>query len=358
MANEYKFEGWMGLDAESAKGKLVWQDFEPKTWEETDVDIKVTHCGICATDLHTLRSGHGPSPYPICVGHEIVGKAVRVGKDVKKDIKVGDRVGVGAMNSSCLKPECEECSTGIEHHCPHMVVTYGSNYPDGSRSQGGYANYHRSPSHFVFKIPVELRSEEAAPMLCGGITMYAPLVDNDCRGKKVGIVGVGGLGHFGILFAKALGARRVVGISRKGDKRKDVLNMGADEYIATDEDEAWSKHHARSLDLIVCTVNSNKMPLTDYLGLLRVYGTFIQVGAPEDVLPELHAGALIGKGIKIGGSMIGSPTQIDEMLQLAADMKIKAWVQTVAMRDVNKAIVDQDAGKARYRYTLVNESNL
>ncbi|KAK3726140.1 hypothetical protein LTR37_000288 [Vermiconidia calcicola] len=134
--------------------------------------------------------------------------------------------------------------------------------------------------------------------------------------------------------------------------------MGADVYIATDEDEAWPKQHARSLDLIVCTVNSHKMPLTEYLGLLRVYGTFIQVGAPEDVLPELDAGALIGKGIKIGGSMIGSPTQIEDMLQLAAGKKIKAWIQTVAMRDANRAIVDQDAGKARYRYTLVNESNL
>ena len=126
------------------------------------------------------------------MGHEIVGKAIRVGKKTKPGIQVGDRVGVGAMSSSCLRAECEECSSGLEHYCSQIVVTYGGRYPDGSQSQGGYANYHRSPSHFVFKIPDGLPSEEAAPFLCAGITMYSPLKNNGCGpGKKVGIVGVG-----------------------------------------------------------------------------------------------------------------------------------------------------------------------
>lgn len=177
----------------------------------------------------------------VCVGHEIVGKAVRVGSRAKTGIKVGDRVGVGAQSASCLKPDCEECSSGLEQHCARQVSTYGSKYPSGAISQGGYGNYHRCPSHFVFKIPDGLPSAEAAPMLCGGITVYSPLKNFGCGpGKRVGIVGVGGLGHFGIIFAKALGADRVVGISRKSDKRRDALQMGADLYIATDDDKGES----------------------------------------------------------------------------------------------------------------------
>ncbi|EGP90904.1 uncharacterized protein MYCGRDRAFT_31826 [Zymoseptoria tritici IPO323] len=352
---DYKFEGWMGLDKESAQGKMVWQGFQPKPFEDADVDIEIECCGICGSDIHTLRSGWGATPYPVCVGHEIVGKAVRVGSKAEKGIKVGDRVGVGAQNSSCLKPDCEECSSGLEQHCTKSVNTFADKYPDGSMSYGGYANYHRCPSHFVFKIPDSISSSDAAPMLCGGITVYSPLKNNNCGpGKKVGIVGVGGLGHFGVLFAKALGADRVVGISRRGDKREDVLKMGADQYIATEEDKDWHKKNARSLDLIVCTVSSPKMPLMRYLQLLKVKGTFIMVGAPEDKLPDMTAFAFIAKGVKFGGSMIGSPAQIEEMLQLAADKQIKPWINKYPMKDANKAIVDMEEGKARYRISLCN----
>ncbi|KAF7191093.1 NADP-dependent alcohol dehydrogenase 6 [Pseudocercospora fuligena] len=356
---DYSFEGWMGLDKSSAEGKMVWQKFpNPKNWEETDIDIEVTHCGICGSDLHTLRSGWGPTPYPVCVGHEIVGKAVRVGSKAEKGIKVGDRVGVGAQNSACLKPDCEECSAGLEPYCQHGVNTFADKYPDGSESYGGYSDYHRCPSHFVVKIPDALPSEEAAPMLCGGVTVYSPLKKGGCGpGKKVGIVGVGGLGHFGILFAKALGADKVVGISRRNNKREDVLKLGADEYIATEDDKDWSKKHSRTLDLIICTVSSPNMPLSQYFRLLRTKGEFIQVGAPEDKLPVMNAFAFIGKGIKFGGSAIGSPAEIDEMLKLAADHKIKPWINKYPMKDANKAIVDFEEGKARYRITLVNEKN-
>lgn len=173
--------------------------------------------------------------------------------------------------------------------------------------------------------------------------------------SQVGIIGVGGLGHFGVLFAKALGASRVVGISRHTDKRSDVLSMGADEYIATSDEPDWNKTHARSLDLIICTVSSPSMPLMKYLQLLRVKGTFIQVGAPEDKLPDMNAFAFIAKGVKFGGSMIGAPHEIEEMLKLAAEKGIKPWIQSVPMKEANRAVVDMDAGKARYRITLVNE---
>lgn len=360
MSTDYKFQGWLAHAPEDADGEMKWGEFEPKKWTENDVDLKITHCGICGSDLHVLRSGWGETPYPCCVGHEIVGTAVRVGKNVKH-VKLGDRVGVGAQGRSCLQSDCPECSAGLENHCARARVdTYGSVYPDGEgKSYGGYADYNRTNGRFVFKIPDSLPSELAAPMLCAGITVYSPLKNNGCGpGKTVGIVGIGGLGHFGILFAKALGADRVVGISRKSAKRDEVLELGADQYIATDDDERWAKKNARTLDLIVSTVSSEKMPLTDYLSLLKVGGTYIQVGAPDGGnLPPVNAFALIFSGIKIGGSLIGAPGQIQEMLQFAADNKIKPWVQTRPLTEANKAIVDMEAGKARYRYVLVNEKH-
>lgn len=291
------------------------------------------------------------------VGHEIIGKAVKVGKNVKH-IKEGSRVGVGAQARSCLQKTCLDCSANEEPHCVNENInTYGSVYPkDEGKSYGGYATHNRTNGHFVLNIPDGLDSADAAPMLCGGITVYSPLKQGGCgKGKTVGIVGVGGLGHFGVLFAKALGADKVVGISRKADKRDDVLKLGADEYIATDEDKDWAKHHKRTLDLIVCTVSSEKMPLNDYLGLLKTKGTFFQVGAPDNgSLPNINAFTLIANGIKLGGSAIGSPAEIAEMLQLAADKKVKPWIQKRSMKDANQAIVDMADGKARYRYVLEN----
>ena len=185
------------------------------------------------------------------------------------------------------------------------------------------------PSHFVLKIPDAIKSEDAAPMLCGGITVYSPLKNNGCGpGKIVGIVGVGGLGHFGLLYAKvrvplaaftfnladidkALGADKVVAISRSSTKKADAEKMGADQFIATGEDKDWASHNAMTIDLLVSTVSSGDMPLQEYLQLLRVKGTFIQVGAPEDPMPAFNAFALIAKGVKVGGSAIGPPAQIE-----------------------------------------------
>ncbi|KAI9735423.1 MAG: hypothetical protein M1818_006429 [Claussenomyces sp. TS43310] len=353
MATDYKFEGWMGLDKSSAEGKMVWQEFTPKPWSESDVDIQVTHCGICGSDLHTLRSGWGATAYPCCVGHEVVGKAVRVGSEVKH-IKVGDRCGVGAQSSACLRPDCEACANGKSNYCPNNVGTYNSHYPDGSKSYGGYSTYSRVPGPFVIPIPDEISSAEAAPMLCGGVTTYTPLVNNGAGpGKKVGIIGIGGLGHFGVLWAKALDCDKVVAISRSHSKEADALKMGADEYIATD-DKDWATKNASSLDLIISTISSPKMPLQEFLGLLRTDGQFIQVGAPEDVLPAFNVFTLITKAAKIGGSMIGTPSQIKDMLALAVKKNIHPYIEERPMKEANKAIVDMEDGKARYRYVLVN----
>ncbi|MCJ1350312.1 MAG: hypothetical protein MMC33_000293 [Icmadophila ericetorum] len=354
---DYKFQGWLGLDPKAVEGNLRFQEYEPKPWSETDIDIRVECCGICGSDIHTLRSGWKPTDYPVCVGHEIVGIAVKVGSKAEGGIKVGDRVGVGAQSSSCLKPDCEECSSDNEQYCGHMVSTYDSKYPDGSKSYGGYSDYARVPSHFVIKIPDAIPPEEAAPMLCGGVTLFSPLKRNGCGpGKKVGIVGLGGLGHFGVLFAKALGADEVVVISRTNSKKGDAMNMGATGFIATEE-KGWEKKNGKSLDLIVSTVSSPDMPLSKYLQLLRIHGQFIQVGAPEDKIPGFNAFSFISKGVKFGGSCIGSPAEIQEMLDLAAKKGIHPWINKRPLRDVNKAVPDMVDGKARYRYVLVNESH-
>lgn len=286
-AGDYKFEGWAAHDPASIEGSMKWQEIQPKGWEETDVDIKVTHCGMCGSDLHFLSNGwvrqdslsvsfisttsasqihtnihpQGATTYPLTVGHEIVGVAVRVGSEVKNGIKVGDRVGVGAQGDSCLGRfgDCHDCEIGEENYCERIVWTYNVPHYNGDRNTGGYATYHRSPSHFVVKIPDALESSQAAPMLCGGVTVFRPLKVHGVKaGMSVGIVGVGGLGHYGVLFAKAMGAR-VVGISRREEKRAEVMGLGADDYIATADEKDWASKHARSLDLIISTVASSKV---------------------------------------------------------------------------------------------------
>ncbi|PGH11198.1 hypothetical protein AJ79_05040 [Helicocarpus griseus UAMH5409] len=356
-----KFQGWVGS---SPTAPLTNATFQPKPFAPTDVEIKVTHCGICGSDIHTLRSGWGPTDYPCVVGHEIIGHITRVGSEVanidspSRHLKIGDRVGIGAQSDSCRRAECEECASGLENHCQRQTGTYGSRYADGSKSYGGYALNWRGPAYFAFKIPDNLPSAAAAPLLCAGITMFSPLVKNGAGpGKSIGIVGIGGLGHLGLLFAKALGCKSVTAISRTGSKRAEALGgLGADKFIATDEDKGWGKAHSGSLDLIVSTVSSSNMPLADYLRLLKVNGQFIQVGAPEDPFPAFRVFPLITKGVKIGGSAIGSPEEIRQMLQLAADKKVLPWIQERPMEDVNNALVDMHDGKARYRYVLVNKS--
>lgn len=277
-----------------------------------------------------------------------------VGKNVKH-VQVGDRVGVGAQSGSCLKPDCYECSNGLENYCTKMTGTYNGKYPDGSKSYGGYSKYVRAPSHFVVQIPKELSSAEAAPMLCGGVTMWSPLRKNGAGpGKNVGIIGIGGLGHFGLLWAKALGCDKVIAISRRSSKKEDALKMGADEFIATEEDPNWARNNRRKLDLIICTISSHEMPIAKYLQLLRTNGRFIQVGAPEEALPGFRMSSLIGKAVKIEGSSIGSPKEIQEMLEFAAQKNLHPVIEERDMKDANQAILDMEDGKARYRYVLCN----
>ncbi|GAA5890530.1 hypothetical protein JCM6882_002951 [Rhodosporidiobolus microsporus] len=359
---DYKFEGWQALGKDSIEGKFEWKEYEPKGFAEDDVDIKIQYCGVCASDLHTASGGWGAVNYPQVVGHEIVGVAVRVGSKVSH-VKVGDIVGVGAQNDSCL--ECEYCTSDREPYCNKgQVGTYGGKYyregpGKGAKSYGGYANYHRAPGHFVMKIPDGLDPAIAAPMLCGGVTVYSPLKQYGAgtTAKDVGIVGIGGLGHFGLLFAKALGAN-VTAISHSESKKADAQKMGVDRFIATHSGkEDDFKPYARSLDLIIATTNDRKMPLDGYLSLLRPGGQFVLVGAPEEPLPTLTPFGLIMGNVSIGGSLIGSPATINEMLELAAKQDVKSWIQKRPIEETNQTVVDMHNSKARYRYVLVNQKN-
>ncbi|KAL8826463.1 MAG: hypothetical protein Q9170_007396 [Blastenia crenularia] len=341
--NEDVFHGWMATDAASP---MRYQAFKPKTWEETDVDIKISHCGVCASDLHSMRSGW------------IVGVAVRVGKQAREGIAVGDRVGVGPQGYTCRKPDCDCCSKGQENYCPRRLGTYGDRYPDGSISYGGFADYCRHNSYSVFSIPQGLASEHAAVMLCAGSTVYEPLKEHGAGPEtRVGVIGLGGLGHLGVLFAKSMGCERVIAFSRSKSKQEDALELGADEYVATADQPDWAQQHASTLDLIICTVSGPEMPLQEYLGLLRPKGTFCQVGIPEKPLPSLDAMTLVLNGTKIAFSDSASPGNIKEMLNLAAEKGIKAWTETRPMKGANETVADMETGKARFRYVLENKED-
>ncbi|KAI8661075.1 NADP-dependent alcohol dehydrogenase 6-like protein 1 [Fusarium keratoplasticum] len=304
-----------------------------------------------------MRSGWGPAPYPVCVRHEIIGTVERVGSQVEGGLRVGDRVGVGPQSDSCLGRfgDCDRCVTGRENYCQKMVSPYAAKHFNGGNAMGGYALYHRCPSHFVFKIPDGLSSAVAAPQLCAGVTVYSPLKKNGCGpGKTIGIAGVGGLGDIAILFAKALGADKVVAISRGRNKPEDALALGADEFVAT-EDSNWQQQYYQSLDLIVSTVSSAKVPIGDYFSLLKIEGSLVQAGSPDDGDFVVPGYPLIFSGVKLGGSCIGSPAEIREMLLLAEKSQLKPWIEERPMSQVNQTIVHMISGKAKYRYVMVND---
>lgn len=294
----------------------------------------------------------------MCVGHELVGRVIRIGSQAEGDLKIGDRVGVGGISDSCLNRfgPCEPCSAGEEQYCPQIKQTYAGRHFNGSKTMGGHAKYHRCPSHFVYKIPDGVKSEDAAPLLCGGISMYSPLKRFGCGpGRTVGIIGVGGLGHFGIVIAKALGADRVVGISRREAKRQEVLSMGADGYIATADESDWPTSQNGKFDLLVSTVSGADERLSQYLWLLKRDGVFVQVGNPGEEGLSFSAWPLFMRRITVTGSISGTPSEMRELLHLAADKQLEFWVEKRSMTEANQTMLDMEAGKARYRYVLVNE---
>ncbi|KAI8991063.1 chaperonin 10-like protein [Mycotypha africana] len=344
------FHGW----AASAKGApLVLQEMTLKQWTEDDVEIKISHCGMCGSDDHYLCESWGPSTYPCVVGHEIVGTVTRVGKNVKY-VKVGDRAGVGAQSGACQR--CENCLTGNPNTCSDLkgfILTYGSRWPCGTPSYGGYADKWRGDQHFVFKVPDNMTNEIAATFFCAGITTYAPLKRTDVKAHSVvGVMGIGGLGHYGVLWAKAMGAK-VIGMSHSDKKRDVALELGCDDYIVTSDKED-RKRYFKKMTHILCTGTSPDFQWEPYFDLLKVNGHFINVSLPKWDFPPFHTYDILKNQVFIHGSAIGSPNEIREMLKFAAEKNVRPWIQKYSMKDVNKAMENFRAGKPRFRFVLEN----
>ncbi|KIM37785.1 hypothetical protein M413DRAFT_30702 [Hebeloma cylindrosporum] len=344
---DVQWKGYAVTDTEKWD-ELKVIDFEPKKFEDYDIDIKIEYCGVCGSDVHTVTGGWEGVMLPVIPGHEITGRVVRVGPKVT-EFKVGDRAGVGAQVCSCFK--CVPCNTDNENYCLKMVSTYNAKYPNGDIAQGGYSTAIRAHERFVFPIPNELNLEQASPMLCAGLTVYSPLVRNGAGpGKRVGIVGIGGLGHFAIQFAKALGAE-VIAFSHSPEKKDDAMKLGADEFVVTGE--GFAKDMQGKVDLIICTADvSEGIPLADLLSTLSVNGRCIMVAIPDNSLPPLHSLQLIGNGAFLGGSHIGSKKEALAMLQLAAEKGVESYIEMLPMKDAGKALKGVKDNSVRYRYVL------
>ncbi|KAI1322608.1 GroES-like protein [Xylariaceae sp. FL0255] len=333
--------------------------FKLKEVGDYDVDIKIDACGVCASDVHTVTGGWGQQNFPLCVGHEIVGHAVWVGPKVTL-VKEGQRVGVGAQVYSC--GECKECKEDNETYCQvNLINTYGSKWPEnGLISQGGFASHIRAHEFWVFPIPDSLSSKTVAPMLCAGITAYSPLSRfGGKKGAKVGIVGIGGIGHFGIMFAKAMGYETWA-ISRSRAKEAEARALGADGFIATAE-EGWEKAHRCTFDLIVnCASSSTGFDLAKYLSMMSVHGRWISVGMPEEQGTEIKAQNLVSNGVLMGATHLGSRKEMLAMLTLAAEKGLEGTVEELKLSEesLKEAVVRVKKGDVRYRFTVTGYNDV
>ncbi|THG30993.1 NAD(P)-dependent alcohol dehydrogenase [Naasia lichenicola] len=337
--------------APSATEPLVPTTIERRDVGPHDVLIEIAYAGICHSDIHTVRGEWGEISYPQVVGHEIVGVVTEVGSEVSLHA-VGDRVGVGCMVNSCR--ECENCLAGAENYCLNgNTGTYAAVDKDGSITQGGYSTHVVVVEDFVLKVPESIPYEAAAPLLCAGITTYSPLAHwNAGPGKKVAVVGMGGLGHMAVKIAHAMGAEVTV-LSQSLSKKEDGLRLGADHYYATSDDETFEKL-ANTFDLIINSVSA-KIDIDSYLKLLRLHGTLVSVGAPPEAL-EVHAFTLFDNRRSFAGSSIGSIAETQEMLDFCAEHGIAAEIELIDASQINEAYKRVLNSDVRYRFVIDVES--
>jgi alcohol dehydrogenase (NADP+) len=328
------------------------QPLAPTTIERRDVGpndvlIEVQYAGICHSDIHTVNGDWGPQPFPVVPGHEIVGVVTEVGSDVTRH-QVGDRVGVGCMVNSC--GECDNCRNGDEQYCLQgMVATYAGTDRDGSTTQGGYSTHVVVDADYVLSVPESIDAAAAAPLLCAGITTYAPLRRWGAGpGKRVAVVGLGGLGHMAVKLASAMGAQVTV-LSQSLKKQEDGLRLGAHDYFATSDPDTFARLAGR-FDLIVNTVSA-PIDANAYLSLLAVDGALVNVGAPAEPF-SLNVMSLIGGRRTFAGSMIGGLGLTQEMLDFCAEHGIGAEVEVISAGQVNEAYGRVLASDVRYRFVI------
>jgi uncharacterized zinc-type alcohol dehydrogenase-like protein len=335
--------------APSAGEPLAPTTIERREVGANDVLIAIEYAGICHSDIHTVNGDWGRQPFPVVPGHEIVGRVTEVGSSVTRH-QVGDRVGVGCFVNSCR--ECDNCRNGDEQHCSTPgggVGTYAAKDRDGSFTQGGYSTHVVVDADFALQVPEGMDPAAATPLLCAGITTYAPLKKWGAGpGKKVAIVGLGGLGHMGVKIAHAMGAEVTV-LSQSLKKQEDGLRLGADHYYAT-SDPATFEQLASSFDLIVNTVSA-KIDIDAYLGLLAVDGTMVNVGAPAEPL-SVNVFSLITNRRNFAGSMIGGIELTQEMLDFCAEHGIGSEVEVISADQINEAYARVLASDVRYRFVI------
>ncbi len=314
---------------------------------DTDVQIEIVYCGVCHSDLHFARNEWGFTQYPAVPGHEIIGRVTAVGTGVRK-FKVGDTVGVGCLVDSCRT--CPDCRAGLEQFCPEMVMTYGSNDRHlGTPTLGGYSQSIVVAEEFVLRIPAGLNAAATAPLLCAGITTYSPLRRWKVGpGQKVGVVGLGGLGHMAVKFAHAFGAQVVLFTTSPG-KTADAQRLGAHDVVVS-KDEAQMAAHAGSLDFILDTVSA-KHDLNAYINLLKRDGNLVLVGAPNEPLP-VAAFPLIMRRRSFSGSLIGGLPETQEMLDFCGQHNITADIEMIRMDQINEAYERMLKSDVKYRFVI------
>ncbi|MER5880530.1 MULTISPECIES: NAD(P)-dependent alcohol dehydrogenase [unclassified Streptomyces] len=333
--------------APAAKAPLERTTIERREVGEHDVLIDIKFAGICHSDIHQAREGWGEAIFPMVPGHEIAGIVSEIGSGVTK-FKVGDRVGVGCMVDSCR--ECENCRAGLEQYClKGNVGTYNAVGKDGKPTYGGYSEKIVVDEKYTLHIPEGISLDVAAPLLCAGITTYSPLKHwNAGPGKKVAVLGMGGLGHMGVKIAHALGAEVTV-LSQSLRKKDDGLKLGADHYYATSDPKTFEELRG-TFDVILSTVSA-PLDLDAYLSLLRTDGAFVNVGAPEEPV-RLNLFSVIGGRKTLAGSGIGGIQETQEMLDFCAEHGFGAEIELIAASEINEAYERVLASDVRYRFVI------
>ncbi|WP_343318331.1 NAD(P)-dependent alcohol dehydrogenase [Arthrobacter sp. TMP15] len=333
--------------ATSPTEQLVATSIERRDVGPHDVLIDIAYAGVCHSDIHTVRGDWGPIAYPQVVGHEIVGTVSAIGSDVSRHA-MGDRVGVGCMVNSCR--ECVNCLAGMENYClKGNTGTYAATDRDGTITQGGYATNIVVNEDFVLSVPESIPYQAAAPLLCAGITTYSPLAHwNAGPGKKVAVVGMGGLGHMAVKIAHAMGAEVTV-LSQSLSKREDGLRFGADHYYATSEKGTFAELKS-TFDLIINTVSA-PVDLGAYVSLLRLDGTMVNVGAPAEPLP-ISVFSLMGNRRSFAASGIGSVAETQEMLDFCAAHNIAPEIELIDASEINEAYERILRSDVRYRFVI------
>jgi len=338
--------------AKSSKAQLEELKIERRALNPKDVKVKIEYCGVCHSDIHTIRNDWGGSKYPCVPGHEIIGIVEEIGEKVH-DFKVGQTVGVGCMVGSCRT--CSSCQDDLEQYCEKgLVGTYnGKDEHLGGHTFGGYSQQVVVEEHFVLNIPENLDKKATGPLLCAGITTWSPLSHwNIKKGDKVGVIGLGGLGHMGIKFANALGAH-VVMITRSPEKAKDAKDLGAHEVLISTDDKQMQKY-TNSFDFLLNTIPV-KHDMNPYLSLLKRDKTMVLVGAIE-LLEPMHGAQLILGRKRIAGSLIGGIKETQEMLDFCGKHNITCDVEMINMQNINEAYERVTSSDVKYRFVIDMES--